>query len=275
MKYVLLSISLLCVGCANKVVTFVTSTELGVDADTTTQNVTIGYSRKEAVIGPIYETGAIPPVFADIKSSTSVFRPRVSQFYATGEAARLATTKEAVQQDENAQLSGRTKRMYFGTSSNVGLQARFTGGQPTSVNFGYKRQEYSRIPIIENDEDEDVYGSVLANIQIGTNINNIGSTSLEVGQIFATGDAANQLAPYTNNAIIKETIRAAGNVGGSYADDENTRILRQKQIDDDTFNSRLEGWLAANNIDVSTTTFIETDQFPVLKSRAIQQLLEE
>ena len=82
------------VACADpNRVTFVTKTDIAIDADATTQSVSIGYDRREGYIGPAYETGGVPPIVAKIKSNLSILTPEVHQFYATGNAAVLCHRK--------------------------------------------------------------------------------------------------------------------------------------------------------------------------------------
>lgn len=267
---------LLCAaGCGHKdAVTFVTSTDVGIDVDAKTQNLSVGFSRIEGVVGPVYESGAIPPVFARIKSNAKVFSPEISQLYATGDAAVIASG-QSTPSNNGKELDGNRKTMFFGTATNLGVKAGFTGGQPRSLNIGYKRQEFSRIPIIDN-EDEDVYGSVLAAIELGVAATEFKEAGVRVSQLFASGQAAEALAPYYRTALIEETEKAASNVG-SYANDENTQRLRQALEADngDTFENQLRGWLAANGLDVPLGFFVESDRYPILKQRAVIQLLDE
>lgn len=204
-KVCYLGISLLLVGCASKnAVTFVTSTDVGIDADFTTQNVTVGYSRVEGVHGPVYESGAVPPVFAKIQSDAKVINPKISQFYVTGAAAEIAAG-DNISNHAKRELKGTRNTMYFGTTSGVGLKARFTSGAPTSLTLGYKRQEYSHIPIIERENEEDAYGSVIARIEVGTNNSKFVDTGLAVGQLIATGRPAELLAPIARSIVEVET----------------------------------------------------------------------
>ncbi|MCP5151484.1 MAG: hypothetical protein H6983_04080 [Ectothiorhodospiraceae bacterium] len=195
----LLTPALLLAGCASPDrVVFVTDTELGVGYDATVGNVNLGYDRNELVIGPAYpETGGVPPVFARLQSNASITNPRVKQLYATGDAARLVTD-HAAQAADTKPLSGTRRVMVFGTSTSVGLKANFAssaGPLPSAVNFGYKRQEYSLIPLrADPASGEDVYGSAIAAIEIDATAGTPTDTGFEIGQFFATGPAAEALA---------------------------------------------------------------------------------
>jgi hypothetical protein len=100
---------------------------------------------------------------------------------------------------------------YFTTESSVGF--RLTWGEtpvPDSVHLGYKRKEFSLIPIgtmntgqctdkvdtnakAEN-KTVDCYGSVLAHIDLGGAIKDRQGTALQISQFFATGLAAEYAA---------------------------------------------------------------------------------
>jgi hypothetical protein len=191
-------------GCASPDrVVFVTTTELGVGLDGTTGVANIGYDRNEAVVGPDYpEEGALPPVYARLRSSGNLFQPGVSQIYATGDAAVLATAETSdttgCGQSDRRKLSGKRRLAVFGTSTNFGLKVQFVQSVPGSINFGYKRKELSWLPLNEdppNDGTPDKYPSVIAGVGIGTNISQdkVG-VSYGIDQFVATGDAADRLA---------------------------------------------------------------------------------
>ena len=61
---------------------FLTTTQIGIDADSKSQSTTIGYERYEGYIGPGYKNGGVPPVIARLESNLSVIDPKVSQVYA-------------------------------------------------------------------------------------------------------------------------------------------------------------------------------------------------
>ena len=263
-------------------VTFVTSTDLGIDGDLTTQNVTIGFSRTEGVAGPVYATGAVPPVFAKIESNSSLTNPKISQFYATGDAADIATqAADSSAEPKNAQLTGRRKAMFFGTTNGIGFKARFTGGTPTSLTLGLKRQEYSHIPILKNENDVDVYGSVLARIEVGTSTTDFKSAGFNVGQLFATGIAADQLAPQFRTAVTLEAETAANSVVSDkyLKDDAGDRLAASLNNDlnvDGTPNAdNLRAWMASKGLPNGPgdlVVFIRGAGFEDLRAEAVSDL---
>src|SRR5882757_6834672 len=99
-------------------VLFVTSTDIGIDADAKTGSANIGVGRNEGMIGPVYvDSGGTPPIVASIQSNLSIFNPKVNQLYATGNAARFATgaTEREPRIGDPDELSGRRRAMFFGT----------------------------------------------------------------------------------------------------------------------------------------------------------------
>ena len=79
--------------------TFVTATNIGINADVKTQDVSIGYGRTELFTGPGYpEQGEAPRAVGYINSDLHVFQPHIRQLYATGDAAELAGLREIDQE---------------------------------------------------------------------------------------------------------------------------------------------------------------------------------
>jgi len=179
-------------------VDFVTATSIGIDGDTRTMNASIGYHRFEGVIGPAYPNGALPPVAAALNSDLEIFNPSVSQVYATGDAARLVVRGSPKTPNLPLEAKGGAKRiMVFGTGTTLGLKLGFGTAGPESILFGYKRIEYSSLPI-GNKDDNDVYGSVLASIDLDVDGDLIGDSGVRLAQLFASGDAADTLASNPN-----------------------------------------------------------------------------
>jgi hypothetical protein len=192
-------------------VLFVTKTSLGIDFDAKPATASIGYDRTEGYIAPRYENGEIPPVVASIKSDVAIFNPTIRQVYATGDAAVIAVSGapevvlnilDPVEANgiHKKKLQGEKKLMFFGTNTTTGLKVGFTSYLPDSFLFGFKRKEYSFIPLgtVGTGADaHDVYPSVLASIDTGANVSTTGvieNTSLSSSQFFATGRAARELA---------------------------------------------------------------------------------
>ena len=83
--------------------TFVTSTDLGINLDATTEQLNIGYVRAELFHGPGYPSeGAAPSAVGYISSDLSPFSPKIKQLYATGTAAELVTQNQQPPPRRNA-----------------------------------------------------------------------------------------------------------------------------------------------------------------------------
>ncbi|WOF72616.1 hypothetical protein QMT40_000234 [Parvibaculaceae bacterium PLY_AMNH_Bact1] len=182
-------------GCAGKErVVFVTSTNLGLNVDATTNSASIAYDRIEGYFAPTYENGALPPVVGSIEVGGDIFTPEIRQVYATGHAAELATAKTPSPEPRKPLLRRRDGNAFFGTSTTLGLNVTSAaGGAPISMNFGFRRKEASILPLGHDPvTEEDKYPSVLASID---NVTHAGeSVGLDNQQFFATGFAAENLA---------------------------------------------------------------------------------
>src|SRR5689334_8264542 len=74
---------------------FVTSTNIGINADATSRVVNIGYDRTEGFVGPAYvEDGTLPSVVGYLHSNLSVLDPQIRQLYATGQAASIVASEK-------------------------------------------------------------------------------------------------------------------------------------------------------------------------------------
>lgn len=205
-------------GCISKnAVLFVTKTSLSVlEVDSKPPGASVAYDRVEGYIGPRYENGAVPPVFAAIDSDGKLFNPKINQLYATGHAALLATQEEDNDRkpQEPTAFSGDKKIMFFGTTTTNGLKIGVTNSLPDSFVFGYRRKEYSYIPLGTVD-GIDHYPSVLASIQtkgtVGENPLS-GNVSLANKQFFATGIAAEHLAVQLRPNFQERAVSAVGAV---------------------------------------------------------------
>lgn len=187
-------------GCASSDhVLFVTKTSLGIDLDSKPATASIAYDRIEGYVAPRYANGEIPPVVASIKSDGNIFSPRIRQIYATGNAAVIATGGTVT--GESPPMKGTRKLMFFGTTTTTGLKVGFTTEVlPDSFTFGFKRKEFSYIPLATvgtGADEHDVYPSVLASIDTAANVSTTGKrddVKLTNSQFFATGKAATLLA---------------------------------------------------------------------------------
>jgi len=186
--------------------TFVTATTIGINADVKTQDVSIGYGRTELFTGPGYpEQGEAPRAVGYINSDLHVFQPHIRQLYATGDAAELVTTAlpypPAPHPPAEPPYYGQRRALVFATGANVGLKLGFGAGTapvPSSIKFGYNREEASVIPLrsdVPTEQHRDRYAPVLASMDM-----NLGGTAtpsgtnLGITQFFATGSAARNLA---------------------------------------------------------------------------------
>lgn len=186
-------------GCASSDhVLFVTKTSIGIDFDSKPASASLAYDRVEGYVAPRYANGEIPPVVASVKSDGKIFNPTVRQVYATGDAAVIATGGEV--SGRNRPMKGNRELMFFGTTTTTGIKVGFTTGLPDSFVFGFKRKEFSYIPLAAvgvEGQAYDVYPSVLASIDTAANVSLDGKTTdtaLANSQFFATGRAARLLA---------------------------------------------------------------------------------
>jgi len=205
-------------GCiTSNEVAFVTKSSLGLDFDTKPATVSIAYDRIEGYIGPRYDNGALPPVIASIKTDGKILNPHIKQIYATGAAATNLAMNDSSYVKAPTDFSGDKKLMFFGTSTTTGIKIGFTTNVPDSFVFGYKRKEFSFIPlgntkVTSNGTERiiDIYPSVLASIDTGVSTSTPTETSFKTNQFFATGEAAVELSKdrTLKNQIKKETKNA-------------------------------------------------------------------
>ena len=195
--------------CTTRRAVFVTKTSLSVlDADTTPASVSIAYDRVEGFVGPGYENGSAAPVTAIIESDGELFNPKIKQLYATGNASKIIAGGPRL---DSPELGGECEPLLFGTTTNIGLKLTFMTSSvvPNSINFGFRRKEFSVIPIGTKD-NKDYYPSVLASID---NTNSLGAhdgTTLKVKQVFATGAAADSLASSLRGEFLHRIAAATG-----------------------------------------------------------------
>ena len=187
-------------GCANdRHVLFVTKTSIGIDFDSKPAAASLAYDRVEGYIAPRYNNGEIPPVIASVKSDGAIFNPKIRQIYATGEAAEIVL-RGAGSGTQAKPLEGSKQLMFFGTTTTTGLKVGFSSGLlPDSFIFGFKRKEFSYIPLgtvdaVPGAKAYDVYPSILATIDTQANVGKGREAELRNAQFFATGNAARLLA---------------------------------------------------------------------------------
>ena len=184
-------------GCAStNSVTFVTKTSLGLDVDSTPPGVSFAYDRVEGYIAPRYENGAVPAVAGSIVTDGGTLGRNVRQFYSTGQAA-LKLTDDSNVTPPKVLLEGKRKTMFFGTTTTLGVKFAFNPTGIDGFNLGYKRKEFSYIPvgqIEENGKTVDTYPSVLGVLDTGVEASTLADSKIGVSQLFATGAAAEKLA---------------------------------------------------------------------------------
>jgi hypothetical protein len=280
--------SLWMTGCAGKdSAVFVTTTNIGIDADARPPHATIGYDRYEGYIGPAYANGAIPPVYSKIESNLEIFNPEVRQMYATGDAARIVTKQAEAQgetggDEEPELLVGDSRVMLFGTGSNIGLRVTFAGNVPESLSLGYKRKEFSYIPlgIVEEEHPKGSgnmvqvhkYGSVLASMDMGVHTETFRDTGISIIQFFATGDAAKNLAriPAIQNRFVSEA-RQSMLVSEECRDayDDASAKLDDALANKPGFDLKLTGWLTQAGISTNPDMFIICDTYAAQRQNAV------
>lgn len=281
------ALSALCLtlmGCAGTdSVLFVTTTTIGIDADSKPPKVSIGYDRYEGYIGPAYSTGAVPPVVAKIDSNLKIFNPEIRQLYATGDAARLVTQKIQPDQVEpdGKMYSNSGRVMLFGTGANIGLKVTFAGNMPESIAFGYKRKEFSYIPLgsVPDQDDPskmvDKYGSVLALMDMRVKTTTFSETGLSVTQFFATGDAAKNLAArkQIRDRFALEADAAIAAAPVRLARSDTGDRLAERALEDAAFRQKLADWMQSKNITVTMTEFFYGESFEEQRQQAAADLM--
>jgi hypothetical protein len=232
-----LACSALLAGCTDYA-TFVTSTDVGINADATTETLNIGYVRTEAFMGPGYpETGSVPSAVGYISANLSAFSPQIKQLYATGPAAELVTQIQPpdTAAEKTDPLLGQRRPFFFGTGTNFGLKIGFKGNAPSSMKLGFNREEVSVIPMRQaapGSGAPDQYASVLASINLNqTAGTGLTDTSVVPTQFFATGAAARNLAKRDDvRDLFKQqaqtAVKAGTSLSGDYTFDDSSTKLR-------------------------------------------------
>jgi hypothetical protein len=128
--------------------------------------------------------------------------------------------------------NGRTT--FVGTTTTLGLKVAFTTGAPESFNLGFKRKEFSYIPLgcqsavagTCDAEAEDLYPSVIASYDTTIDVPNPPGTSLKTRQFVATGLAAEALAP----SVVPE-FRALAKESVAFQAGHSEAAFHQKRVD--------------------------------------------
>lgn len=223
-----LALAVLLPGCADPdAVLFVTKSSLGIDFDAKPPSATIAYDRVEGYVAPRYDNGAVPPVIASIRTDGSLVNPEIRQIYATGQAALNAVQATGADTTVAAKpLSGGKRLMFFGTSTTTGLKVSFGTDLPDSLTFGYKRKEFSYIPVGHTTDASgnqiDTYPSVIASLDTRADALSPADTGLATKQFFATGAAADRLAQ-------EATIRSAFSTEATTAYAKYAKAVREQE----------------------------------------------
>lgn len=255
--------ALVLAGCANTGrVIFVTTSSLGLNVDSKPPTASIAYDRIEGYYGPRYDNGALPPVVASIQTDGAIFNPKIIQVYATGAAAVKAVQSPGAPDGphELQGSQGTSRQVFFGTTTTLGLKAGFSveGPYPESFVFGYKRKEFSYIPLgsTRNASGQaiDVYPSVLGTIDTTANVQTQSGTSLKTSQFFATGWAAETLASHPNIAAVFK-VKAQDAVSSALSADQLRRAEaagKQARSTQDTLIDKVLAYVAPNGTVVPT-----------------------
>ena len=225
-RLIMLSGFALLTGCApSDTALFVTKTSISIlDADTTPQNISIAYNRDEGYFGPRYDSGAVPPVLASIRSDGDIISPQVQQLYATGNAAEIvAGVDPASVTVDTSKMTGDKKLMFFGTTTTTGFKLDVGADlTPRGLLFGFRRKEVSVIPLATKAKPKsgtgtvDAYPSVIAAIDTrgaSKREGNALTLDLDNRQYFATGVAAEKMAVSLRGEFLERAKEDVGGIG--------------------------------------------------------------
>jgi hypothetical protein len=285
---------LLLFGCSDTAF-FSTGTSIGIAASANTQQAQIGYARAELFQGPNYpDAGDVPQVVGFLGSDLAVFSPHIRQLYATGEAARLVTApgtlppcpadgKTAPDGQPNlcveqaGTLNGERRILIFGTGTSVGLKLGFTGDAPSSINFGYDREELSVIPLhrqapADDRQKPDKYSSVLASIDLNLKTPSLLGTDLKLAQFFATGAAARNLAKSGAIRGYFSHVAETAVTTATFSTDASSKTLATglQGSKHATCEAAVRKWMQDNNITDSVTLFTYGNTYDKQRAQAIQ-----
>ena len=195
--------ALLLSGCKSRVV-FATHSSIGLDASGTAEfpnRVSFSFYRYEAAIVPRKTDGQAHSVYGGLDADVTWFSGHtIKQTFATGEAAKLATSEGLRGSAAVASSVNKEAPLIFFTGTTYGLLLS-AGEKEMSPNLllGYRRSEVAVIPVPDPSEEvRSVYADILINSStngrptITTNFSVLGGTRIR--QSFATGRAAENLA---------------------------------------------------------------------------------
>lgn len=186
-------------GCNATDLLFVTSTTAGVNADTTTQQLSIGFDRTEGYVGPRFPNGEVVPALASFDGTGSVTSPKGRDLFSTGDAAVIIAKGSQpgtayVPPEAPADAAPAVERVFVGTATNIGLKVGFSAESAASVNLGYRRAVVGIIsPGVTRDEAGKahyIYPSVIASSDARGLISTPTETKGRVSQFILVGRAA-------------------------------------------------------------------------------------
>ncbi|MCW0182678.1 MAG: hypothetical protein OJI70_12960 [Zavarzinia sp.] len=186
-------------GCNTTDLVFVTSTTGGVVADTTTQQLSIGFDRTEGYIGPRFPNGQVVPAMASFDGTGSVSSPKGRDLFATGDAAVIIANNGLpdtayVPPEAPADAAPAVERVFVGTATNIGLKVGFSGTSAVAVNLGYRRAVIGIVsPGVARDATDKtryIYPSVIASSDARGLISTPTETKGRVNQFILIGRAA-------------------------------------------------------------------------------------
>lgn len=186
-------------GCNATDLLFVTSTTAGVNADTTTQQLSIGFDRTEGYIGPRFPNGEVVPALASFDGTGNVTSPKGRDLFATGDAAVIIANNGQpdttyVRPEAPADAAPAVERVFVGTATNIGLKVGFNAESAASVNLGYRRAVVGLIsPGVAHDtagKAHYIYPSVIASSDARGLISTPTETKGRVSQFIIVGRAA-------------------------------------------------------------------------------------
>lgn len=206
---------------------FVTKTSLGVDIDSKSPTLDIGYTRKEMTLAPQFEEGQVLPQMASFSSNEGIaVNTALGQSFAVGNPAILlskylgtAARPKSEQVIQASEITAKpysaegtltkAKRYVFATDTSFALKVTFgleTGGYPDSFSLGYKRKELAYVPLFitqESGKDVVKLPSLIATAAMYMDKSSLRESELRYSQFYATGLAANYLA---SQPIVREGI---------------------------------------------------------------------
>lgn len=241
------SIAILLAGCAEDRVTLVTTTGFDISADAAKSSANIGYERSEWIIGPTFiaDGGGVAPMVASVGQQGGFFSPEVSQMAAMGQAAINITEPEGTESppstdscSKNIACKGDAHRQYFGTRTVLGFNVSFKSPDTTAAVLGYRRTEYFNFPVRncaphnnkgavqpeQQDPSDDCkarFPSALAAFYFKGKGDPGATPGSQLGQFFATGIAAEQLAG--NSEMKKRFVGALASMAGNAKLTEKTK----------------------------------------------------